>query len=264
MKAAVVSSMVLIVGAAFGQAPADPAFEVATIKQATFPSEQFFRGFSAAGACGKTRLTIAGNRVTVSSITVCGLIRLAYDVQNYQVSGVPERLIKAEESNYFDLEARAAGETALTVDQAQAMLKTLLAERFQLKLHRETKDLPVYALVVGKSGHKLKTEAICETPPKLDPDNPMVGMTNCKPIRSMAQLAVDLTGYQGVDRPVVDRTGLTGLYAFSVRWGLENARVVPNPDIFTAVQEQLGLKLEPQKAPVEMLVIDRAERPSEN
>ncbi len=252
-------SLILSSAAAFGQAP---AFEVASIKQASFPSEAFFDGFSSAGKCGKPPLTIAGNRVTVSKVTVCGLIRVAYGLQDYQISGVPEALTKSDHANYLDIEARTGGSAAVTPEQAQAQLQTLLAERFQLKVHRQAKELPVYALVLGKGGHKLKSEAICDAPPRFNPDNPTVGMTFCKPTRSMAQLAVDLSA--SMDRPVLDETGLEGTYAFSVRWSLENAKLVPNPDVFTAVQEQLGLKLEPQKAPVEILIVDRAERASEN
>jgi uncharacterized protein (TIGR03435 family) len=247
----------LLAASAFGQ-----GFEVVSIKQASFPDDSYFAGFTAATNCGKAVLGISGDRVTIQKINLCGLIRLAYDVEDFRVLGVPKTLLQADRSNYFDVEARAAA-GPLTQDQAREMLRAMLADRFQLKLHHETKEVPVYGLVVGKKGAaKLSTQPICETPPKFDPDHPTMGMTYCKPTRSMAQLAVDLTGY--LDRPVVDQTGLPGLYAFSLRVGLENARLKPNPDMFTAVQEQLGLKLEPQKAEFDSLVVDRAERPTEN
>ncbi len=250
-------SLTLLAASAFGQ-----GFEVVSIKQAAFPNDPFFRGFTAATNCGKTVLKISGSRVTIEKINVCGLIRLAYDVEDFRVLSVPKELTQPDRSNYFDLEARAAV-NALTPEQAREMLKATLAERFQLKLHHERKEVPVYALTVArKGGSKLSTQPICETPPKFDPEHPVIGITSCKPTWSMAQLAVSLTGY--LDRPVVDQTGLTGWYALSVKWDLENARLKPNPDIFTAVQEQLGLKLEPQKVEFDSLVVDRAERPSEN
>jgi uncharacterized protein (TIGR03435 family) len=244
---------------AFGQGS---GFEVVSIKQASFPDDSYFAGFTAATSCGKTVLGISGDRVTIDKINLCGLIRLAYDVEDFRVSGVPKALLLPDRPNYFDVEARAAA-GPLTQEQAREMLKAMLAERFQLKLHHEMKEVPVYALTVGrKGGAKLSTQPICETPPKFDPDNPTMGMTYCQPTHPMSQFAVALTGY--LDRPVVDQTGLSGLYAFSLRVGLENARMKPNPDLFTAVQEQLGLKLEPQKAEFDSLVVERAERPSDN
>jgi uncharacterized protein (TIGR03435 family) len=253
-------SLMLLAASAFGE-----GFEVVSIKPASFPNDAFFAGFTAATNCGKTPLTISGSRVTIEKINVCGLIRLAYDVEDFRVSGVPKELTQPTRSNYLDVEARATVDP-LTPEQAREMLKAMLSERFQLKLHREMKEVPVYALVVAnsakKGGVKLSTQPICEAPPKFDPDHPVIGIAYCKPARSMTQFALDLTGY--LDRPVVDQTGLAGLYAFSLTWTLENARLKPNPDIFTAVQEQLGLKLDPQKATFDSLVIDRAERPSEN
>jgi uncharacterized protein (TIGR03435 family) len=255
----------LLVAAAFGPGAFGQHFEVVSIKQASFPNDSYFAGFTAATSCGKTVLGTSGDRVTIQKINLCGLIRLAYEVEDFRVSGVPKALLQPDRKNYFDLEARAAV-NPLAPEQAREMLKAMLAERFQLKLHHEMKEVPVYALVVANSAKKgspkLSTQPICEAPAKFDPDRPVVGITYCKPTRSMAQLAVDLTSR--LDRPVVDQTGLAGLYAFSVTWGLDNARLNPNPDIFTAVQEQLGLKLEPQKAAFDVLVVDRAERPSEN
>jgi uncharacterized protein (TIGR03435 family) len=158
----------------------------------------------------------------------------------------------------------------LTRDQARVILQAVLADRFRLKVHRETKDLPVYALAVGKKGPTMKESA---------PDVkfaagfemlPFARMTNRK--TTMIQLAGFLSVYAG--RPVVDRTGLTGSYDFTLEWNLDDVQQrepgVPGganparPSLFTAVQEQLGLKLEPSRAPIEVLVIDHAEKPSEN
>jgi uncharacterized protein (TIGR03435 family) len=156
------------------------------------------------------------------------------------------------------------------------MLRTLLADRFQLRLHRETREMSVYALVVAKSGPKLSSEPICDRP-KVDLNSAAVGMTFCKPTESMVQFASQIT--MESDRPVVDMTGLTGQYAFAVKWtpdsgdgprcspaqaGCLNETARPDREFFSAIQEQLGLKLEPRKEPVEVLVIDRADRPAAN
>ena len=119
---------------AFAQ-PATPAFEVASIRPASFPNDSYFLGFSSAGTCGVPPLAISGNRVTLSKVTLCTLIRIAYNVPDYRISGLPNALTTADQSNYFDVRAEA-GEATLTQDQSRAMLQTLLAGRFQLKLHR--------------------------------------------------------------------------------------------------------------------------------
>jgi uncharacterized protein (TIGR03435 family) len=148
------------------------------------------------------------------------------------------------------------------------MLQSFLAERFQLKIHREMNDTPVYALVVGKSGPKFK-----ESSPDADPTiwvggsgaNYQVTMSK----GSMEDLAQHLSG-TALDGPVVDKTGLTGVYNLQLTYKPEfstNRRTEPDLseiDIFTAVQDQLGLRLEAQKAPLEILVVDRVEHPTEN
>jgi uncharacterized protein (TIGR03435 family) len=247
---------------AFAQAP---AFEVASIRPASFPSDSYFMGFSAAGTCGAPPLAISGNRVTLPRVTLCTLIRLAYNVPDYRISGLPGAMTKADQSNYFDVRAEAE-EGALTQDQARAMLQTLLADRFQLKLHRETKELPIYALVIGKSGSKLSTQPLpCAANPRPAATQPGRGFSMCNATTPMSRLTLMLS-QQITDRPILDKTGLTGQYAFILRWSPEGTDSQPDspPSIFTAVQEQLGLKLDPQKAPMEMLAIDHAEPPSTN
>jgi uncharacterized protein (TIGR03435 family) len=249
-----------VAACALGQTP---AFEVASIRSASWPSPEYFAGWAAGGGCGKPLVKPSGNRVTITRITLCGLIRVAYDMPEYAIVGMPTTLMKAEQSNYFDV--RAEGEGSLTPDEARSRLQTLLADRFKLKFHRETKELPVYFLVVAKSGPKLSAESTCGRPaPPVPLTRGSRGLANCNPNETLPLLASDLTGE--ADRPVIDRTGLTGSYAFSLRWSPDAASQEPNapPSLFTAVQEQLGLKLDPEKAPVEVLVIDRAEKPSEN
>jgi uncharacterized protein (TIGR03435 family) len=248
----------------FGQSPASPVFEAVSIKQTFFPDQAFFEGYSSAGTCTKANLAISGNRISLSKVTLCGLIRLAYDVQEYQVSGKPDWMTKQEQSMYYDIEASANGDGALTADSARAMLRTLLADRFRLRLHDNKTELPVYALIVNKGGAKLTVDpqGICKNRgPGFIVDKGI--LASCTPRMTMAQLADRLA--HETDRPVLDRTGLKGYHAFELRWTPEGAPTQPDsaPSLFAAVQD-LGLKLEPEKIVTDVLVIDQADKPVAN
>jgi uncharacterized protein (TIGR03435 family) len=248
----------------FGQSPASSAFEVASIKQSFFPDAAYFEGYSLAGTCNKANLAISGNRINFSKVTLCGLIRLAYDVFEYQVSGMPGWMKKREQSMYYDIEARAEGAGLLTTDQARAMLRTLLAERFRLRLHDEQTELPVYALIVNKDGPKLAIDpkGICMNRGPAFIIGPGI-LVSCTPRMTMAQLA-DSLGRE-TDRPVLDKTGLTGVHAFELRWTPEGAptQTESAPSLFTAIQD-LGLKLESAKIVTKVLVIDQVDKPTAN
>lgn len=240
-------------------------FEVASIKPASFPSDGFFQGFTYASGCTKPRVTIARNRVVIEKVNACGLLRAAYDVEDFRIASVPQWILGKDRSTYYDIQAQAADGMPLTEESARSMLQALLAERFHLRFHREQRETPVYALVVGKNGHKLSTEPLktCDGPiPKLEMRGQ--GGGNCQPKLTMTQLAYELSHV--ADRPVIDRTGLTGKFAYFLVYTPENAATQANsaPELFTAIQEQLGLKLEPTKAPFDVLVIDQLERPTEN
>jgi bla regulator protein blaR1 len=186
------------------------------------------------------------------------LIEAAYGMKRYQVSGGPSWI----DSQRYDIVAKAADKA--TFDQMLRMLRTLLAERFQLKFHRETKTMPVYSLVAAKGGPKLlpqkdgdsKSFRFHVTPSELTGHKvPMNVFVDC------------LSGQ--LDRPLVDRTGLKGNYDFSLRYTPDsNSPDDPNDSsgasIYRAIQDQLGLKLVVQKGPAEVLVIDNVEKPSEN
>jgi uncharacterized protein (TIGR03435 family) len=234
------------------QQPTPPlAFEVASIR----PHK---------GMYTVVRSSISGPKVTIEAYGLLGLIMDAYHLNaSYQVSGGPSWM--DSDSDRFDIVANAPGEGTPTGDDVRRMLQSLLTERFQLKLHRETQERPVYALVVAKNGPKLK-----ESAPDKEPSTSVGGgrtshltMTRA----TMEQFAVQLST-SGLDRPVVDKTGLAGHYDITLNWIPEFAGPpAPNSDgvnVFTAVQEQLRLKLETEKAPIEILVIDHAEKPSEN
>jgi uncharacterized protein (TIGR03435 family) len=226
-----------------------PAFEVASIKP--------FQGLAA-----NVYMHTSGPRVTISEYGLPGLLMTAYQVEPWQISGGPVWM----ESDRFNIVANAPGESAPTPEQVRQMLQTLLADRFQLKVHREKKEGPVYVLVVDKKGPKLKPSTAADSTFSAGGGARAVRLTFQK--RTMEYLALQLSNSGGLGREVLDKTGLTGTYDFNLHWAPGTDGAPPpdsnEPGLFTALQEQLGLKLEPQKAPVEMLIIDRAEKPSPN
>jgi uncharacterized protein (TIGR03435 family) len=230
-----------------------PAFEVASIKPSNYQG-------------GPLRVTahISADGIEFSNVTPRMCIQRAYAVKPYQLRG-PEWI----GTERYTIVAKAAG--AVPEDRILLMLQTLLSERFKLVIRHESKEMPVYALVVGKNGPKLK-EAAGEGATEIGGD----GRETVFERVSMAQLA-GVVG-RSLDRPVIDATGLKGLYSFRLTWATEDRRRPDSvaagtaeasepddaPSIFTALQERLGLRLEPSKAPVDVLVIDRIERPSAN
>jgi uncharacterized protein (TIGR03435 family) len=199
-----------------------------------------------------------GGRFFARNFTVQNLLRMSYAVQDYQISGGPGWINSAG----FDIEASpdaAAGEPPH--EQVLQMIQALLADRFQLSVHRETRQLPIYALVVGKTGPKLQAaDSSAEASRTLKMGQLIT------PKMDMTTLANLLT--YDLKRPVRDQTGLKGDFAFTLEWtlGLGESEAGPSsrPSLFTAVQEQLGLKLESTKGPIEVMVIDRVEKPTEN
>jgi uncharacterized protein (TIGR03435 family) len=195
---------------------------------------------------------IEPGRVTGTNVTLKTIIQEAYDVKSYQISGGPLWV----DSERFDLEGKA--ESAASDAQLKPMLQTLLASRFKLALHRKTDEVRVYALVVGKDGSKLRE--IKEG----DPQPFLTERANNKLFASgaisgnLSQFAEFLS--VPIGRPVLDQTGLHGVYDTSMNLDLANQ------DFFAAakaaMEEKLGLTLEPTRAPVEILFIDHAEKPS--
>jgi uncharacterized protein (TIGR03435 family) len=313
-----IATLVLLTGsAAFGQSP---TFEVASIKPAAPQAE------------GRIMVRMGGDagRVDYVNVSLRDLIRQAFDIKDYQLNA-PDWLNNAR----FDVQAKMPPDT--TKEAKALMLQALLAERFGLKVHKESKDLPIYSLVVGKNGPKLKKAenlppdaAGTPPPPGAGPGRPaaggsvggtfrgpggpggpgvpggrgpggppppgMIRMMMDGPGRfhltgsgmSLAQLA-DMLSRQ-VGKPVIDNTGITGFYdvdlEFKPEEGMGGMRGLPMPmprgdggeggrgpapdaveapSIFTAVQDQLGLKLEGKKGPVETVVVDHVEKaPTEN
>jgi uncharacterized protein (TIGR03435 family) len=200
-------------------------------------------------------------RLTCSNVSLHKLMVESYDVKDYQVSG-PDWL----NTEIYDITATLPPGT--TGDDVRVMIQSLLADRFKLSFHRESKELPVYALVVGKGGSKLQEVEFGRGSTSGSPGH--LEATRIA-IRNLTEFLSRQTG-----RPVLDMTGLKGFYNFTLNFTPEASPSAPSPEtpivesavgpsLFTAVQEQLGLKLEPRKAPVEILVVDHAEKiPTEN
>jgi uncharacterized protein (TIGR03435 family) len=233
----------------FSAALAQPAFDVVSIR----PSHDMMAEPHRIGCSGAT-FRATGELVNY-------MLQWAYDIQPFQFQG-PRPSWFTDVHDTYDIEAKVS--TAVTVAQCKQMVQSIFADRFKLKFHHETKELPVYALTVGKNGPKMRKLSDEGEPGSViyngtavrNPDGELArGMT-------MEDLAKGISGVPSLNgEPVVDRTGLTGLYAFNLRFALFNDDA---PDIREAVDEQLGLKLEPAKAPFEMFVIDHVERPSPN
>jgi uncharacterized protein (TIGR03435 family) len=238
---------------------ADPlVFEVATIKPGT----------------GSTNGTISFSSVElrIANIQLYPLLSVAYGhLQPHQIVGLPEW----SKNKVFDIEAKVAASDAaryrkLNFHQQELMLRPLLEDRFHLKAHFETREGSVYALVIAKNGSKLKDADPNEPWQK----TPRRGGMSARAL-SISDLAEDLGAFTG--KTVLDQTGLKGKYDFTLYWSSEPILPMPSgdglatspadsglPSIFTAVEEQLGLKLVPMKGPTEVLVIDHIEQPSEN
>jgi uncharacterized protein (TIGR03435 family) len=254
-----------------------PSFEAASVKRNT---------------SGEQRASFGprGSQLVVVNNTLFNIVRNAWGIQGNQILGGPDWV--RSEGERFDITAKAPDGTK--PDQMLVMMQTLLAERFKLKVHRETKELPIYAVTMARPDRKLGPQitpaafdcntlraAIARgerpTPPPPNGDRPVCGARTA-PGRFLvggypiADFARNLSGFVG-GRPVVDRTGLTGIYDLELTWtpeappvgrdGAPPAAFDPNgPSLFTAIQEQLGLKLEATTGPVEVLMIDSADRPT--
>jgi bla regulator protein BlaR1 len=259
----------------FGQSTAPPpAFDVASIK----PADPSFPGM-------RVQIT-PGGTLNATNVTVKLLIQQAYDVRDFQISGGPgwlstERYVISAK---MDDSSSAAPEDPrkMTDEQRKAYqegmrlkLRALLEDRFQLKVHRETKEMPIYALIVAKNGAKVQEAKDDGTPG--GGISMGLGQITGKKVE-LAFLAQVLSNQVG--RTVLDKTELKGNFDFKLQYTPDQAQQPPGPgdggpdrprpvdpdgpSIFTAVQEQLGLKLDAQKGPVEIVVIDGVEKASEN
>ena len=295
MPVQVQSSMAAVQGQSAAAGASSPVmeYEVASVKVANHSGADRYR----------VGIVPSSDGLTASNVTLQILIVMAYGVQNNQVIGAGNFL----SSEHYDIDAKMNEETAdalkkMTAEQRtaarQKMMQALLAERFKLAIHRETKELPVYSLVVAKNGPKMKEIAAAGADPYASgtagpgrgaSGGPGIsvsggrGGTMSVTGKSMQISTLIRTISTSLDRPVIDKTGLTGYYDFSLEWVREDAAqsaaasgaagggaapLAPpeaeGQSIFSAVQEQLGLKLEAGKGPVEVIVVDKFEKPTGN
>jgi uncharacterized protein (TIGR03435 family) len=240
-------------------ADANPSFEVATIKPSDPDKPQ--KGINVQGTHFRTRST-----------TLADLIGFFYSVQQKQIVGAPDWV----SSDKWDIEGQPDVPGTPNKKQLMSMVQKLLANRFQLKIHTESKEMPAYVLTVAKTGNKL-------TAGDQTSQLPGLGFSNLSPVTLVVRNATmgDFTQFLQqlvLDRPVVDQTALTEKWNFSMKWTADESQLqglgvkVPPPSdaadapppLFTAIQEQLGLKLDAGKAQVPVLVIDKVEKPTAN
>jgi uncharacterized protein (TIGR03435 family) len=245
--------------AVVGQVLAQPSFEVTSVK----PSAN-------GGPMSLSPLT--GGKVTARNVNIRTLIRASYQVQDFQISGAPNWL----ESERYDIDAKSAASAG--ADETRLMVQALLTDRFQLKIRRETKETPAYALIVANGKTRKMTPADktgCE--PEPSPTNP------CQRIRNSGNMAIS---GEKLSMPlfakmlssmlrdtVIDKTGLDGVYDFKLDLGLAGFTPTPSSPsnemdginaVMSGLQDQLGLKLERTKSAVEVLVIEHVEKPTAN
>jgi uncharacterized protein (TIGR03435 family) len=241
-------------------ANANPVFEVATIK----PSDPHSQG---------QIVTLRGVEVITTNETVRDLINLAYWLHPKQVTGGPAWM----ESEKYDMAGKPDAPGQPNVDQMKMMIQKLLADRFQLKFHFEKRDLSAYAVRIAKTEAKIiKSQDDPKGYPAWYFGRTASGTTLTFRNSPMSQVTAILQNF--LDKPVVDQSGLSEKYDFTLTFTLDSAQAArlnglpapaadnPDaaPDVFTAFQQQLGLKLESTKAPVDVMVIDKVEKPSEN
>lgn len=246
------SSKVYLKRAGSKSGPA-PTFEVASVKPAHPPDNDRFR----------SSMKMDPGRITCTNTPLKRLIIAAYDVKDYQVAG-PSWI----DTERYDIVATMPRDS--TSDDVLRMLQGLITVRFHLTFHNESRELPVYALTVGKTGHKLKEVELGRSSSNISPgklEAHSIGMANLTDMLSRM-----------VERPVIDATGLKGFFDFNLEWTPDDAGSASRPadsgaavdstvgpNLVVALQQQLGLKLESRKAPLDVMVIDRVEKiPTEN
>lgn len=239
------------------RANANLAFEVATIKPSN-PEVQ-----------GQSLLVNRSGLFTTTNSTLNDLISFAWDLHVRQIVNGPSWL----ESERFDITAKPEQPGIPNATQLRTMVQKLIGERFGLAFHKEKRNLSAYVITVVKSGHKLAKNDSSGILPGFGGRGPgAIGVRNS----TMTEFASFLQA-RILDRPVVDQTGLSGKFDFQLEWRPEqlggqaggpppplSPAVESRPDIFTAFQEQIGLKLERTTAPVEVYVIDKVQKPTEN
>jgi uncharacterized protein (TIGR03435 family) len=256
-------TLTLAICCVFAQRLVFSEFEVASIK--TTPSD--WRG-------GRWIRMQSVHQFAARNHTLKTLLAAAFNVSPQAISGGPSWV----DSDRYDILAKTPGEALPNLNEQMAMLRKLLTDRFTLTFHRESRELPIFALTVARGGSKLKeSTASPDAPPEGPP--PLIFMVAPDLIRlpgrsaTIAELA-SVMQRVALDKPVVDRTGLPAKYDFDLEWTPDETQfggafpgssdASAKPGLFAAIQQQLGLRLEATKGPVDVLVIDHVEHPSAN
>lgn len=261
--------LVLVAVGSFGQPPETrpkfDAFEVATIK----PTAPDWSG-------GRFIRMQSADRFVARNHALRTLLAAAYELHPHAIVGGPAWT----DSDRYDILAKTPGTVRPNLNEQMAMLRKLLTDRFKLTFHRGSKELPIYALTVAKTGAKLKESAASQDASPEGPP-PLVFVISPQLVRlpghnaSMSELA-SVMQRAALDRPVVDKTGISGRYDFDLEWTPDESQFggvlgrpassddSGKPGLFAAIQQQLGLRLEATRGMVALLVIDHVERPSEN
>ena len=239
-------------------ADASPAFDVATIK----PSDT--------SAPHGTFIRHNGRQIIAYNMSLRQLITYAYSLHTSQIADGPPSLL----ATHFDIDGVPDIDGHPNVSQTRLMFQKLLVSRFSLAFHHDSRELSVYAIQIAKSGPKL-------APTTSKPGDSTHFTFSCPPVLTVRDYSISdfAKGMQEafLDKPVVDQTGLNGRYDFDLKWALDDAQTYcpsnpagsrndPNapPNLYTAIQEQVGLKLVSTRAPVQVMVIGHIEKPSEN
>jgi uncharacterized protein (TIGR03435 family) len=240
--------LAVVSGYATAQAPVQ--FEVVSI-----------RPHQPTGNDPSDRRILPGGRFVAKATTVRTLLRISTGTDDLRMNGMPGWV----ESQMYDIDATTADRAEVkTPEQFQGLILSLLMDRFQLKFHREQKEGPVYWLEMdkpGKIGPGLKPSAPDAVPNMSDNTNGARTQMRISKM-TMADVAAGLTRKAG--RPVEDHTDLKGTYDFQIEWSPDQAADAALPSLFTVLKEQLGLKLQAAKGNLDVVVIDKVERPSEN
>ena len=232
-------------------ADADPDWEVATVRPSD-PNEK------------EQSFMVRGRHIIVKNQPVEKMLMVGYGLQKNQIAGAPD-WVKTEN---FDVDGLADAEGQPQVKQFQTMVRKLLLERFGLKMHNEQREMPVYALTVAKDGPKLTpSKSGPNTLPREEVRGDAAGERTLEFLNiSMQDFGLMMLYY--LDKPVVDRTDLKVKYDFNLKYTYDDERAPTDgsapPGLFTAIQEQIGLKLEPVRAPAPVLVVDQIQKPSAN
>ena len=209
------------------------------------------------GGEGRRAGSSPGGAFTATNVTLKLLISRAYGVPEAQIEGGPEWI----DTETYDIAAKADTPREMSREEVRPCLQALLAERFQLTIHRQPKQGAVFSLGPAKNGPRFK-EHSGPGPAGISVSSGSGVATITATKATMARLAEYLSSQ--AERPVIDNTELKGEYDFRVEWGTDDKPGSPRPSIFAALQEQLGLKLSLTRGTIEMIVVDRAERASEN